>query len=273
MWQVFLFRPRGDGGAEVWYEERAADIKSDKLVSNPTSATNCASWVQPVWALVPPPVTSLTRQQKQLTRMFLRLSFRICKTLESHLRLAARILTRSWFSSCLTGWSTSVFTGSSSSPQPLKIGFKPWTSAFHFYLLLRWSYPVAWFLISSVAWGRAHSYLHPRTLSWTPDSYVHLPFIISAWVINRHLQLYTSTLLSCGLFLFSKWQFHPSGWLDPKSCSHPWLIFFTPPIHSTSKSWNGVLTSKDSPKHTVFHHLSCYHPDTNQHHILPGFLL
>lgn len=41
----------------------------------------------------------------------------------------------------------SLFAGFSS-PQPLKIGFNPWTSALHLYLFPWSSYPVRWHLIS-----------------------------------------------------------------------------------------------------------------------------
>lgn len=75
------------------------------------------------------------------------------------------------------------------------------------------------------------TYLSPEL---SPELSTHISiclFVISAWVTSRHFKLYIPTLLSCCLSLFSKWQFHISIWLGPKLCSHPWLIFFTPPIH------------------------------------------
>lgn len=64
---------------------------------------------------------------------------------------------------------------------------------------------------------------------------------ISAWVTNRHLkgciQPYSPAVFPCSI----NWQFHPSNWLDPKPCSHPWLISFIPPVYSISKSFEFYL--------------------------------
>ena len=100
--------------------------------------------------------------------------------------------------------------------------------------------------------------------------YFHLPTHQLTWVTNRHLKWSIPTLLSCCLSFFSRWQFHPSSWLDPKSCIHPWLLSFMLPVYSISKSFESYPKTILNPM--AFYHLHC-HCDAIEHYIPPGFLL